>query len=52
MAADRFNVPGLRRRVGHALVTSLATDNVADVIMLLDVHGCEEENDLMAEACR
>ncbi len=52
-AAHRFDIAGLKRLVGHALVTSLKASNVAEVLLLFDEHDFfEEEEELVGVASR
>jgi hypothetical protein len=43
LVADRFHVAGLKKVAECELMNSLNMDNVAEILMLFDVHECETE---------
>jgi hypothetical protein len=43
MAADKFDVMGLKKAVECKFMNDLNVDNVTEVLTLFDTHGCETE---------
>ncbi len=43
LAADRFDVSGLKRAVEVDLISKLSAENVAEVLVLFDAHECAME---------